>query len=511
MSRIIVALAISSATTVILASQAPPAAAPSSRSSLASPAAAASRAQFLEMFARGYFPGRSGQVMVVPQQGDIITRDEPDIRYMHGSPWPYDTSIPLFFVGKNIRAGSYTVPAAQQDVAVTVASILGAVLSPAASGRVLPIVRPGVPPPRAVLILVLDGMRPDYFSRFAKELPTLSGLRARGASFTRARLNMLPSNTAVGHATIATGADPRVHGITGNNLYERTRKGRHDMFGGWDPRDLACPTLADVWQLQTGGRAIIVAQGSSVPASTALGGHGACQVSGTKVTHAGYDERSGKWLTNMDCFTQPATIAELDARTLWPQDGMWMGHKIDTPSGVRRSALFPPFEAEAFTRLLDSQPIGKDAITDLLLLNYKGADYVGHQHGPESKELALTLAEMDRQLGRILKMIEERTGGDFLLAVTADHGMPSEPAVTGGTRRHYAPDIVDALHKRFDSDTRTLITYYEPENAQIFVDPERLATLKLTLDDVASYLRSQPFMFAAYTEDEVRRAAMRMR
>ena len=299
MSRIIVALAISSATTVILASQAPPAAAPSSRSSLASPAAAASRAQFLEMFARGYFPGRSGQVMVVPRQGDIITRDEPDILYMHGSPWPYDTSIPLFFVGRNIRAGSYTVPAAQQDVAVTVASILGAVLSPAASGRVLPIVRPGVPPPRAVLILILDGMRPDYFSRFAKELPTLSGLRARGASFTRARLNMLPSNTAVGHATIATGADPRVHGITGNNLYERTRKGRHDMFDGWDPRDLACPTLADVWQLQTGGRAIVVAQGSSVPASTALGGHGACQVSGTKVTHAGYDERSGKWLTNI--------------------------------------------------------------------------------------------------------------------------------------------------------------------------------------------------------------------
>ena len=36
-----------------------------------------------------------------------------------------------------------------------------------------------------------------------------------------------------------------------------------------------------------------------------------------------------------------------------------------------------------------------------------------------------------------------------------------------------------------------------------FVDTERLATLKLTLDDVASYLRSQPFMFAAYTEDEV--------
>ena len=71
----------------------------------------------------------------------------------------------------------------------------------------------------------------------------------------------------------------------------------------------------------------------------------------------------------------------------------------------------------------------------------------------------MTLWEIDRRLARILKMIEERTGGDFVLAVTADHGMPSEPAVTGGTRRHYAPDIVDALRQRFDPDTRTLIAY----------------------------------------------------
>ena len=73
------------------------------------------------------------------------------------------TSIPLFFVGKNIRAGSYTVPAAQQDVAVTVASILGAVLSPAASGHVLQIVRPGVPGRARCRSLVLDGMRPGLF------------------------------------------------------------------------------------------------------------------------------------------------------------------------------------------------------------------------------------------------------------------------------------------------------------------------------------------------------------
>ena len=470
---------------------------------------AARQTQFLEMFARGYFPGRNGQVMVVPREGDIITRDEPDILYMHGSPWPYDTAIPMFFVGAAVRPGTYSSPAVQQDVAVTIASVLQATMPPTVTGRVRPIVRPGAKAPRAVFILVLDGMRVDYFSRYAKELPTLSGLRPRSAWFTAARVNALPTNTAVGHSTIATGTDPRVHGITGNNLYDSTRKARHDMLVGYNPRDLVVPTLADVWQLQTIGRAIVIGQGSSTPSSTGLAGHGACQLSGSKVTHSGYDERTGRWRTNPDCFIQPEAVGAMDASAIFPAEGLWMGHKVSTPSGIRRSGLFSGFEADVFIQLIGSQPIGQDDVTDLLLLNFKVADYIGHKHGPDSRELAAALLEMDRNLARIFKAIEERTGGDYLLAVTADHGMPSEPR-GAGTRRHYAPQIVDALNKRFDPEKRALVTYYEPENSQIFVDRERLATLKVTLSDLSSFLKSQPFIFAAYTEDEVRRAAGRL-
>jgi hypothetical protein len=266
------------------------------------------------------------------------------------------------------------------------------------------------------------------------------------------------------------------------------------------------PNLADAWLMQTGGRAIVIAQGSSMPASVALAGHGGCQLNGAKITHSGYDDRTGRWRTAATCFVQPPSVAELDARTLWPADGLWMGHAIGTTSDVRRSGLFPRFEADAFARMIESQPVGQDAIPDLLLLNYKGADYIGHKHGPESRELAATIEEMDRHFARILTIVEERTGGDYLLAVTADHGMPSEPA-GGGTRRHYAPQILDLLHQQFDPDGRTLFPYYEPENAQIFVDRDRLAARNLTLADVARFLERQPFMFAAYSEDEVRRAA----
>ena len=463
------------------------------------------RAQILERFARAYFPGRTGQLMIVPREGDILTRTDPNVTYMHGSPWPYDSEIPMMFAGPGVVPGVYAVPATQQDVAATLAGVLGVTMPPTATGRALPGVKPTAQRPRAILLLVLDGTRPDYLERHASEMPTLGALRKKGAWFTNARVNYVPTNTAAGHATIATGADPRAHGITGNNLFDRVQRKRHDMMEGWNPRDLVALTLADVWQVQTGGTARVIGQGSSVPSSTALAGHGACQVGGAKTVHAGYDENAGVWKTNAECFVLAPAVAALDARTLWPPDGLWMGHKIDTPSDVRRSGLFPRFEADAFIRAIESQPIGEDAITDLLLLNYKGADYVGHKHGPESRELAATLAEMDRHLARILKAVEAKVGGDYLIAMTADHGMPSEPKTKDN--RHFAPHIIDMLHARFDPDAKSLITYYEPENSQIFVDLDRLAALKLTLEELASFLQSKPFVYAVFTEDEVRRAA----
>ena len=54
-------------------------------------------------------------------------------------------------------------------------------------------------------------------------------------------------------------------------------------------------------------------------------------------------------------------------------------------------------------------------------------DFVGHKYGPESEEMRVTLAEMDRQLARILAALEARVGKDYLLAETVDHGMPSLP------------------------------------------------------------------------------------
>jgi hypothetical protein len=228
------------------------------------------------MFARSYFPGRTGQLLLVPREGEFITKPDPNYTFMHGSPWPYDVSIPVMFAGPAVKSGVYPGPATQQDVAPTLAAAAGLSMPPTATGRVLPVFRDHFASPRAVMLLVLDGMRRDYFDRYAALMPTFTALRQRGAWFSNAEINILPSNTAVGHSTIATGADPGVHGVTGISVYDFRSGKRQDLFAGTTPQDLMALTLADVWQLSTAGRAVILAQGSIDRAATPLAGHGAC-------------------------------------------------------------------------------------------------------------------------------------------------------------------------------------------------------------------------------------------
>jgi len=83
--------------------------------------------------------------------------------------------------------------------------------------------------------------------------------------------------------------------------------------------------------------------------------------------------------------------------------------------------------------------------------------------------------------------------------------MPSEPS--SPDRRHFAPSIVDLLHEKFDPQAKQLITSFEPENGQIFVDEVRLSYLGLTLRDLAHFLESHPFLFAVFTNDDVRSAS----
>lgn len=76
---------------------------------------------------------------------------------------------------------------------------------------------------RLVLMVVVDQLRGDIISRLESRLGDggFRYLRNKGTWFKNARYDYATTITAVGHATLFTGANPAQHGIVGNNWYDR--------------------------------------------------------------------------------------------------------------------------------------------------------------------------------------------------------------------------------------------------------------------------------------------------
>jgi hypothetical protein len=470
------------------------------------------RQVWLDAFARGYFPGRSGQIFLVPREGDFIVDRNPLYAFMHGSPWEYDTHIPLLLHGSPfVKQGASRARVSQQDLVPTLAALLGTAPPATAIGRVLDqALAPTTVRPRVVALFVLDGTRADYFETYAAVMPTLQRLRREGMWFSNAHVTSAPTLTAVGHANLGTGTEPRTHGLVVNNLFNRVTGKPQEAYNELDPRELMALTLADVWNIETEGRAIVVGQGGAIRAVAGLVGHGACIVNGHRVLAASYRPRDAGWETNPDCYALPDALKSINGRTYWEAaGGKWLGHDIADGTRFRHSAVFQRFEGDALAAVLEQEDIGKDDVTDLVLSNLKGPDYVGHAYGPSSAEMKEVLSELDRQIARALAIIARKAGeGRFVVAVTADHGMPGEPRPGG---RHYVDDLAALVDQRFSPAGGTVVQYFkDAANNEIHLDTSRLRSLHFSLKDVATFLEAQQFFAAVYTEDEVRAAQSRL-
>ena len=138
---------------------------------------------------------------------------------------------------------------------------------------------------------------------------------------------------------------------------------------------------------------------------------------------------------------------------------------------------------------MKQEAIGADEITDLVFVNMKGPDYTAHAHGPESPELKETLAELDRQMAAILKTLDDKAGPQrSVVAITADHGMPGEPAPG---HRHYPDDIVALIHQKFDptGKARGASTTPTRRTARCTSTPRACSRLALTLKELAAVPR----------------------
>jgi predicted AlkP superfamily pyrophosphatase or phosphodiesterase len=71
--------------------------------------------------ALNYFPGRSGDVIIVPRENWILSTSATT----HGTLYPYDQHVPLIFYGAGVKIGRFTVDASPADVAPTLGALAG--------------------------------------------------------------------------------------------------------------------------------------------------------------------------------------------------------------------------------------------------------------------------------------------------------------------------------------------------------------------------------------------------
>jgi len=71
---------------------------------------------------RTHFPGRSGDVMVVLRPWRVL--DDQATGASHGSPWLYDTQVPLLLWGPGIAPGTYPETVHPTDLAPTLSTLL---------------------------------------------------------------------------------------------------------------------------------------------------------------------------------------------------------------------------------------------------------------------------------------------------------------------------------------------------------------------------------------------------
>jgi predicted AlkP superfamily pyrophosphatase or phosphodiesterase len=358
--------------------------------------------------------------------------------------------------------------------------------------------------PRLVLLIVVDQFRYDYLERFG-DLFGAGGLRRLlrdGASWTDCNYDHVPTETAPGHATMLTGAWPSETGIISNLWFDRVegkpvenvRDDSVRLLGGGvgetaaSPRNLLASTLGDQLKMATAGRARVVGVSSKNRAAILPAGRMADAAywystqTGAFVSSTYYFDKLPDWAAGFDA-AKPADkffgakwerllpAAEYERRA-GADDAPW------EKGTDRRSTVFPHVidgglkePGPAFYDDLDYSPyandlvlsfaeaalvnehLGADEDTDVLTVSFSANDIVGHRYGPYSQEVMDMALRVDRQIARLLEIVDARVGlANTVVAFTADHGVAPSPehsiemGLPGG--RVKVSDVLTAVRNR---------------------------------------------------------------
>jgi predicted AlkP superfamily pyrophosphatase or phosphodiesterase len=358
--------------------------------------------------------------------------------------------------------------------------------------------------PRLAVIIAVDGLS---WERLNAARPWLSdGLKRlldEGTVETACRYGHLNTLTGPGHASLATGVPPRLHGIPSNHWFVpgAGKAGMVDVYAASQPLPgeaegstrtmagagrLRVPTLADrvtkkysaskVVSIATKDRSAILLAGrdprhavywydsGTYRSSDAFDrGAGAGAAAAAVVGRFNAEKAGAKLAAHLGvtwsrlpkkgpAAVSPERLASLQLPVLGPTFPHALAGK---DRSIETSILWTPFIdrllADLAVDLLadNALALGRDDVPDVLALSFSSNDYISHDYGPESEEASEALRALDVSIGRILDELTRRVGRERLVvALSADHGFLS----LASAKRFSEQTILDGLNAAVNTE-----------------------------------------------------------
>ncbi len=404
--------------------------------------------------------------------------------------------------------------------------------------------------PKLVVGIVIDQMRYDYLTRFADRYSEngFKRLLNDGFSLENAHYNLIPTYTAVGHASIYTGTTPSEHAIISNNWYDKFAKksiycvddanyktiGNESSEGKKSPYRMLTTTVTDQLHLAQNmhGKTIGIAikdRSSILPAGHTAnaaywfsGGNYGQWISSSfyieqlpnwvnkfNASKKVEDYLSNPWETLYDITTYTQSIAdnnEFEAlhngeqTPTFPHNIPALRKSNGNYSLIKAIPAGNSITADFAKAAIIGENLGKSEYTDFLAISFSSTDYVGHQYGPASVEIEDTYLRLDNDLAELFETLDAEVGeGNYTIFLTADHAAVHVPAYLQSLKipAHYFNGTAFKKHlttiteKYFNS--RTLIE--NVSNYQVFLNKKELDSLGLEQNTVAQKIADEAIFF----------------
>ena len=413
--------------------------------------------------------------------------------------------------------------------------------------------------PKLVVGIVIDQMRWDYLYRFYNLYKPDGGFKRllnQGFSCENTMIPYIPTFTACGHTSIYTGSVPAIDGITGNDWWDYDlgkyayctqddnvkTVGGNTVEGKMSPRNLLVTTIGDELRLATNFHSKVIGIALKDRAAILPAGH-------TANGAYWYDDSTGNWITSSYYMNDlPGWVKDLNAKklvdsyykknwnTLYPLSAYTQSTPDAEPYEYRPFGAnvtgFPydltqfigknygaihvvpygnTFTFDMAKATITGEKLGSDSATDMLTISLSTPDYIGHTFGPNSVEAEDDFLRLDKDIGDFLNFLDKEAGkGNYLLFLTADHGVANVPAFL---KQHNIPagnvddqKITDQLNSLLKDKFRVDNMVIGILNNQVFLDHNALASAhqadpKKVYDQIIEFLVKQPGIYRAFALD----------